>query len=151
MKTNIFLSLLVVAFLATVNVNATDPNKKMYHNVETTESGSIKEVITFKENNTDPELKTVYYYGLAEELQKKVMYKWSHSKGWISYKKYDYEYNAEGLVSNLFYTEWDKKLDTWSSKSTQFMHVYDDNGKFFAMKKIENDGEKTYSYFLAGK
>ena len=151
MKTNIFLSLLLIAFLSAVNVNATNPNKKVYQNIETTESGSIKEVISFKENNTDPEFKTVYYYGLEGELQKKIMYNWSDFKGWISQKKYDYEYNTSGQIANLIYTEWDKKLNAWSPKSTQFIHVYDDNGKFFAMKKIESNGEKTYSYFLAGK
>lgn len=106
MKTNIFLSLLVVAMLSTFSLSAANPDKKVYQNIETTESGSIKEMISLKSNNS-PDCKTIYYYGAKGELQKKVMYKWSN-KGWVNYKKYDYEYNADGLVANLFYTEWDK-------------------------------------------
>ena len=150
MKTNIFLSLLVVAMLYTFSLNAANPDKKVFQNIKTTESGSIKELISFNDNDS-PECKTIYYYGTKGELQKKVLYKWSGSKGWINYKKYEYDYNADGLVANLFYTEWDKKLDTWSPKSIQFIHVYDDNGKFFAMKKIENNDEVSYSYILADR
>jgi len=151
MKTNIFLSLLVVAILSTFSLNATNPDKKVFQNIEISESGSVKELISFKNNGVEPESKVVYYYGVKGELQKKVIYKWSDRKGWESYKKYNYEYNTYGKVANLFYTEWDKKLDAWSPKSIQFVHVYDDNGKFFAMKKIENNDEKSYSYFIAGK
>lgn len=151
MKTNIFFSLLAVVLLSTVTLNATNPNKKVYQNTEVTESGCTKEVISFKENTSEPDIKMIYYYGSAGDLQKKVMYRWSGDKGWSNYKKYDYEYNAKRQVVNMIYTEWDKKLEAWSPRSIQFVHVYDDNGEFFAMKKIENNEEKTYSYFLAGK
>ncbi len=147
MKTNIFLSLLVAAFLFTVNAGASNPEKKVLNNVETTELGDVKEMISLNKDTSEPETKVVYYYNPAGELQKKIMYKWSAKKGWTGYRKYDYVYNDKGLVSNMIYTEWDKKAETWSNKSVQHIHVYDDNGKFFAMKKIDDYNRN--SYFLA--
>ena len=138
MKTKIFLSLLAVAVLSTATLSATNPNKKIYQNIESTEFGTTKELISFKEDSGEPAAKAIYYYGTEGKLQKKVMYIWSDANGWESYNKYDYEYNNNGRISNMIYTAWDKKLDVWSPKSLKLIYVYDNNGKFYAMKKIED-------------
>lgn len=152
MKTRIFISALIIALLSTVAVSATEPERKVYHNIETSESGIIKEFVSFKKDNiVSPERKYINSYGTDGELQKKVMHYWSDREGWIAYKKYVYEYNDNKKVANLTYTEWDKKLGTWSPKSIQYIHIYDDNGNFLSMKKVENNEEKNASNSLAKK
>jgi len=139
MKTIIISVLMASLFF--VNAYASNP-VKVLSNTTTTESGSVKEVISFAEDNSTPVHKALYYFDVTGELQVKVLYKWSDKDGWIGTKKYEYDYNTLGGAS-FTYTLWDKKTGTWSDKAEHFYPIYDNNGKALAMKSFKVNNTRT--------
>ncbi len=140
MKANIVTSILI-AFLSVVNISASEPKTKVYTNPESTELGLVKEFTSCNSETSQAISKSVYQYDTEGSLQKKVLYKWDNNLGWVGIQKYDYEYDNDKLVVNLIYTEWDTKMNTWSTKSEQFLHVYNTDGEFLAIKQIHIDND----------
>ncbi|MDH6309913.1 hypothetical protein M2451_002285 [Dysgonomonas sp. PFB1-18] len=137
---SIIISVLMASLLI-VNAYASDP-VKVLSNTTATESGSVKEVISFEEDNSTPLHKALYYFDVAGDLKMKVVYKWNDRGGWVSAKKYEYDYNTLGGAS-FTYTLWDKKTRTWSDRSEHFYPVYDNNGKALAMKSFKVNNTRT--------
>jgi len=135
MKTKIFITV-IVAFLSVANIYAGNPDVIVYTNEETTEQGCVKEYTTVEKETLKPVSKTVYQYDSDNKIQRKIFYGWNEEQGWESIQKYDYEYNLNGQIITLVYTEWDEQLKTWSAQSEQLIHVYDLDGKFLAIKRL---------------
>lgn len=134
MKAAILTSVLV-AFLSVANIYAQETEKKVLTNTEQTESGSVKELTYLNEESSEAEKKVAYHYDEADNLLKKVDYKWDSREGWIPTQKYEYEYNAEGKVSNVTFTKWDSKKNKWDDdKSKRTAHIYNEQGESMASK-----------------
>jgi len=133
MKATILTSVLV-AFLSVANVFAQETEKKVLTNIEQTESGSVKELTYLNEETSQAEKKTAYHYDENDVLLQKIDYKWNSHDGWIPTQKYEYEYNAEGKVSNVTFTKWDEKKNKWSDKARQTAHIYNKQGESLAIK-----------------
>jgi len=142
MKANIFISVLVLTFLSVTTISAADPDKKYYTNEERNECGSIKEVTCLSNYDSTPLEKAVYHYGKDGELQQKILFKWDNNKGWVNYKKYILEYNDAGQILTMTFAGWNEKHKAWSTKPTQHIYDYNENGEFLSMKKIMNDDLK---------
>lgn len=141
MKT-IILSAVATILFSIVNLSAAN-TQKVYSNIEKTETGCVKEFITYDEAISKAISKSVYHYDANGNMQKKVSYVWDSKAGWEAVNKYDYVYNNSGNVDYLTYTEWDNNMSSWSSKIEQFIHVYDNQGGLLVVKhiKIDNNGE----------
>ncbi|MFV0417790.1 MAG: DUF3836 domain-containing protein [Dysgonomonas sp.] len=134
MKAAILTSVLV-AFLSVATIFAQGNEKKVLTNIEQTESGSTKELTYLSEDSSEVEKKVVYHYDLSDNLLDKTDYKWDSNDGWVPTQKYEYEYNAEGKVSNVTLTKWDSKKKRWDNdKSKTTAHVYNNQGELMAVR-----------------
>lgn len=136
MKATILISVFA-SLIFSVNINA--KNVKTYVNIEDRKSSLEKEYISLDKETLKPILKEYYLYDYAGNIQEKMVSKWSDRRGWINYFKYAYSYLENGKVANVTFTEWDTQKNTWSDKSDFLIHLYDDNGEFLSVKKIEID------------
>lgn len=134
MKTTILTSLLI-ACLSVASAFAQETNKNMLTNIETTETGSIKELTFLNEETFEAEKKTAYHYDKEDKLLAKIDYKWHHREGWIPLQKYEYEYNTDGQSSKVTLTKWDAKKGKWAEKDAKMTaHVYTHQGVLIAEK-----------------
>lgn len=143
MKTIILTSVLT-AFLSVTSLYAGEPKTRVYSNEEISATGVVKELISYDTEMGGPLDKTIYYYNQDGLLQKKALYKWDGNTGWIGSQKYDYECNGDGKIINLIYTEWNDKLNTWSCRSEQLVHIYDSEGELLATKQIHINNDTNY-------
>lgn len=124
MKATILTSLFI-ACLSVASVFAQGTEKKILTNIETTETGSIKELTFLNDETSQAEKKTAYHYDLEDKLMMKVDYKWSGRDGWTPLQKYEYEYNLDGQSSGVTLTKWDENRGKWNEKEAKTTaHVY---------------------------
>lgn len=134
MRTTILTSLLI-ACLSVAGAFAQETNKNMLTNIETTETGSIKELTFLNEETFEAEKKTAYHYDKEDKLLAKVDYKWKHREGWIPLQKYEYGYDVEGKSSKVTFTKWDAKKGKWNEEEAKVTaHVYTNQGILIAVK-----------------
>lgn len=134
MKTTILTS--VFAVLVSV-ANLSARNVTTYSNVEVTSSGTNKEYVSIDNETSKPVTKELYDYGIDGKLEVKKISKWDDSKGWVNSSKYEYQYNEVGKVSNVIYTKWNEKTNSWSDKSEFLVHIYNENDEILSIKQIQ--------------
>jgi len=137
MKTLIITSVLA-AFVSVASLSAGTPKTKVYENIETTDAGCKKEYVTYNEAISRAENKTVYYYNSNGNLDNKTFYRWDNEAGWVLVQEYNYRYNNEGKVAYLTFTKWDNNK---SVQVDQLVHIYDNEGNFMAVEKINLNKE----------
>lgn len=140
MKAKVF-TIILAALFSVATISAKEPETKILQNIETSEFGTIKEMIIMNDIQM-PSKKMVYHYGNDGLLLEKDEYKWISDKGWTGVQKYEYEYNKDNKLTYLTYTKWDDKLSAWSEYSKQFIHLYDITGKLYTVKDINIDNSK---------
>lgn len=124
MKATILASLFI-ACLSVASVFAQGTERKVLTNIETTETGSIKELTFLNDETSQAEKRTAYHYDLEDKLLMKVDYKWSGRDGWTPVQKYEYEYNSDGQSSGVTLTKWDEKKKKWNEKEAKSTaHIY---------------------------
>ncbi|MDR2954787.1 MAG: DUF3836 domain-containing protein [Prevotella sp.] len=131
MKT-IIITFILGALFSISNIYANEPEPKVLTNVETTESGTKKEIIYLDEDSSLPKDKTIMYYNTDDQMLSKCCYKWDGYKKWIGTRKYEYKYNAEGKIESVTHTEWDDNKGDWADKSETTAHVYTNQGELMA-------------------
>ncbi|MDR3058998.1 MAG: DUF3836 domain-containing protein, partial [Prevotella sp.] len=87
-------SLFAILFLS-LSIYANDPETVMFSNVETTETGCVKEFLFCDKDTNAPLTKTIYRYNAAGHMQEKATYEWKGDKGWTGVQKYEYTYNSD--------------------------------------------------------
>ncbi|NDV79144.1 DUF3836 domain-containing protein [Dysgonomonas sp. 511] len=135
MKANILLVTLLAAFLSVAVLNAGNPNKVVYSNVSTTDSGTIKEYVVYDKEMGKAEKKCVYNYDNGGNLLSKLEYKWDGRKGWLNASKSEYEYR-DGVIAYVTHTKWDKKNNKWADQSERMVYDYDSEGDFLAVQQV---------------
>ena len=123
MKATILTSVFVALFSA-ANLNAKDV--KTYTNNESGEFGTKKEYVSVDKETLKPTTKEFYYYDVNGRIVEKTVSKWSDEKGWENIGLYEYQYNENGNVANVIYTE---RADQ-SDKTYFLVHQYDENNEF---------------------
>lgn len=134
MKTTILTS--VFAVLVSV-ANLSARNVTTYSNVEVNRAGTNKEYVSIDNETSKPVTKELYDYGIDGKLEVKKISKWDDSKGWVNSSKYEYQYNEVGKVSNVTYTKWNEKTNSWSDKSEFLVHIYNENDEILSIKQIQ--------------
>lgn len=136
--TSVFAVLVSVANLSARNV-------KTYSNVETNETGTKKEYVSIDVETSNPLTKELYNYSADGKLEVKKISNWNENKGWVNSAKYEYQYNEVGKVSNVTYTKWNEKTNSWSDKSEFLAHIYNENNEILSIKQIqiENNVDST--------
>jgi len=137
MKTSIITSVLAI-FVSVMSLSAGNP-MKVYENVEMTDAGTKKEYVVYNEKISCAESKTVYIYNDNGNLDNKTSYKWDKTKGWAVVNEYNYKYNADGRITYLTFTKWDNNKPV---QMDQLVHIYDNDGNFMAVEKIDLNGEE---------
>lgn len=148
MKTTILISVFA-ALVLSVNINA--KNVKTYVNIEDRKSNLEKEYISLDKETLKPVVKEYYLYDSAGNIQEKIVSKWSDKSGWTNRFKYAYNYQENGRVANITFTEWNAKKSRWSDKSDFLIHLYDDNGEFLSVQKMKVDNDMSDSNLISQK
>lgn len=133
----ILLTSIITILLSIGNIYAGNPKGIVYSNDVVSDRGLIRESVLLNEKTSQPLERVIYRYNNEGVMESRVVYKWKPDFGWIAFQKYEYECNREGKVINLTFTRWEDKLNTWSNRSEQLLHIYDANGKFLALKQFE--------------
>jgi len=148
MKAIILTSVLAVLF--SLNIHAGNPKNKIYSNIENNEYGCVKEFTTVDGETSKALKKAVYIYDCKGSLQEKTYYTWNDNEGWTGAQKYEYEYTADGSkLVYLIFTEWDKEIAAWSTKSQHLLHVYGMSGELLTVKHIQVNNN--FNGFIANK
>ncbi|MBB4034383.1 hypothetical protein GGR21_000268 [Dysgonomonas hofstadii] len=137
MKTLIISSVLA-ALVSVASLSAGNPKTTVYENIETTDAGVKKEYISYNTKISQGENKIVYIYNSNGVLASKTVYNWNTEKGWVILKNYDYKYNVDGKLAYLNFTKWENNR---SVQAEQLIHIYDNEGNFMAVEKIDLNGE----------
>ena len=109
------LLLFAVLFLS-LSIYANDPETLMFSNIETTETGCVKEFLLCDKNTNAPLTKTVYNYDATGRMQEKATYEWDGAKGWIGVQKYEYSYDKNNQPTAPTLYKWDNRSSNWSKK-----------------------------------
>lgn len=108
-------SLFAILFLS-LSIYANDPETVMFRNIETTETGCVKEFLLCDKDTNAPLTKTIYRYNAAGQMQEKAIYEWNNDKGWIGVQKYEYIYNLDNQSTTPVITRWNNKTNDWATK-----------------------------------
>ncbi|MDR2947662.1 MAG: DUF3836 domain-containing protein [Prevotella sp.] len=108
-------SLFAILFLS-LSIYANDPETVMFSNVETTETGCVKEFLFCDKDTNAPLTKTIYRYNAAGHMQEKATYEWKGDKGWTGIQKYEYTYNSDNQPATPIIYKWNNKTNDWSEK-----------------------------------
>lgn len=136
MKTFI-LTTILASLLSITNLSAGKPHRVVYKNVKTTETGYIKEYITYIEETSQIIDKIAYECDMNGNVHRRTFYKWDNRDGWKTIQKYEYAYNDERKVTCITHTKWDKKAKDWSAKEEKLNHIYNNEGRLIAVNQIE--------------
>lgn len=140
MKAIILTSILTV--LSLTNLTAGNPKGRVLCNVENHAGGLTKEYIV-ADKNLRPESKAIFEYDANGALLSRVLYQWNAKKqNWTTIHRHKYEYNEDGQVNKVSFTQWDNRLKAWSPKSQYLLHSYDDRGKLLSAKQIQVKEER---------
>ena len=107
---------LFAILLLSLSIYANDPETVMFSNVETTETGCVKEFLFCDKDTNAPLTKTIYRYNAAGHMQEKATYEWKGDKGWTGIQKYEYTYNSDNQPVAPIVYKWNNKANDWSKK-----------------------------------
>lgn len=124
MKT-IFLTSVFAVLLSTTNLNAKEI--KTYSNVETNESGTLKEYVRLKEKTLIPKERICYFYNKKGDILMRTFSTWKNDKGWINCSKYEYKYSETGKVESVSYIRWDSIKERWIENDSITVYLGEEN------------------------
>lgn len=84
-----------------------------------------------------PCTQNVFCYDSNKSLKERISYKWnSETNKWIAIGRHTFEYNADGKLTNVAYSEWNKTIKSWSTDVKYAMYIYDENNEDSPVKYL---------------
>ena len=139
MKTKVFIPICILLLSCITLFAQKRQDKNTVKYVKVDETNHTKEYIEYDKGNWETSFRTVYQYDDNNNRIKRTSYSWNKKKGWIGSRKYEFINDKDNKLAYIIYTEWDKNRNEWADKSKLFIHLYDKDGKFVAIQKVDMD------------
>lgn len=98
-----------------------------------------KECVIYKNNETAS--KIVYQYDCNGYRTKRTSYEWNKTLGWVALSLYQFEYNTNDQIDNVYYTKWDIRKEKWTDISDMITYKYDVDGNLAAIDRTKINGK----------
>ncbi|NDV96284.1 DUF3836 domain-containing protein [Dysgonomonas sp. 521] len=142
MKTRFFIPICILLFSCTTLFAQKKQDKNTVKYVKVDEANHTKEYIAYNKRNKETSIRTVYQYDDSNNRIKRTTYMWNNSKReWVEARRYEYINNKDNQLAYIVYTKWDKDTNRWADKSELLIHLYDKDGKFVAIQKVEMNSQ----------
>lgn len=112
MNSKFFIALFAILVFS-LNTLAHNNETIVFSNIENTENGCVKEYLFCDKDTNEPLSKTVYIYDTEGRILEKTFLEWNKTQGWISTKKYEYNYTTNNQPSTPSLKKWDNKNNKW--------------------------------------
>lgn len=98
-----------------------------------------RESLIYKNNEITS--KIVYEYDCNGYRTKRTSYEWDKTLGWVALSLYQFEYNTNDQIDNIYYTEWNDRKGKWNDSSDVITYKYDADGNLAAIDRTKVDGK----------
>ena len=98
-----------------------------------------RESLIYKNNEITS--KIVYEYDCNGYRTKRTSYEWNKTLGWIALSLYQFEYNTNDQIDNVYYTKWDIRKEKWTDISDMITYKYDVDGNLAAIDRTKINGK----------
>lgn len=98
-----------------------------------------RESLIYKNNEITS--KIVYEYDCNGYRTKRTSYGWDKTLGWVALSLYQFEYNTNDQIDNVYYTKWDIRKEKWTDISDMITYKYDAEGNLAAIDRTKVDGK----------
>lgn len=98
-----------------------------------------RESLIYKNNEITS--KIVYEYDCNGYRTKRTSYEWNKTLGWIALSLYQFEYNTNDQIDNIYYTKWDIRKEKWTDISDLITYKYDSDGNLATIERTKISGK----------
>lgn len=98
-----------------------------------------RESLIYKNNEITS--KIVYQYDCNGYRTKRTSYEWNKTLGWVALSLYQFEYNTNDQIDNVYYTKWDIRKEKWTDISDMITYKYDVDGNLAAIDRTKINGK----------
>lgn len=98
-----------------------------------------KESLIYKNNEITS--KIVYEYDCNGYRTKRTSYEWDKTLGWVALSLYQFEYNTNDQIDNVYYTKWDIRKEKWTDISDLITYKYDSDGNLATIERTKISGK----------
>lgn len=98
-----------------------------------------REYLIYKNNEITS--KIVYEYDCNGYRTKRTSYEWDKTLGWVALSLYQFEYNTNDQIDNIYYTEWNDRKGKWTNISDLITYKYDADGNLAAIYRTKVDSK----------
>lgn len=91
--------------------------------------------------NNEITSKIVYEYDCNGYRTKRTSYEWNKTLGWIALSLYQFEYNTNDQIDNIYYTKWDIRKEKWTDISDLITYKYDSDGNLATIERTKISGK----------
>ena len=85
--------------------------------------------------------KIVYEYDCNGYRTKRTSYEWNKTLGWVALSLYQFEYNTNDQIDNVYYTKWDIRKEKWTDISDLITYKYDSDGNLATIVRTKINGK----------
>ena len=98
-----------------------------------------RESLIYKNNEITS--KIVYQYDCNGYRTKRTSYEWNKTLGWVALSLYQFEYNTNDQIDNVYYTKWDIRKEKWTDISDLITYKYDSDGNLATIERTKISGK----------
>ena len=98
-----------------------------------------RESLIYKNNEITS--KIVYEYDCNGYRTKRTSYEWNKTLGWIALSLYQFEYNTNDQIDNIYYTKWDIRKEKWTDISDLITYKYDSDCNLATIERTKISGK----------
>lgn len=98
-----------------------------------------RESLIYKNNEITS--KIVYEYDCNGYRTKRTSYEWNKTLGWVALSLYQFEYNTNDQIDNVYYTKWDIRKEKWTDISDLITYKYDSDGNLATIERTKISGK----------
>ena len=98
-----------------------------------------RESLIYKNNEITS--KIVYEYDCNGYRTKRTSYEWHKTLGWVALSLYQFEYNTNDQIDNVYYTKWDIRKEKWTDISDLITYKYDSDGNLATIERTKISGK----------
>lgn len=98
-----------------------------------------RESLIYKNNEITS--KIVYEYDCNGYRTKRTSYEWNKTLGWVALSLYQFEYNTNDQIDNVYYTKWDIRKEKWTDISDLITYKYDSDGNLTTIERTKISGK----------
>ena len=98
-----------------------------------------RESLIYKNNEITS--KIVYEYDCNGYRTKRISYEWNKILGWVALSLYQFEYNTNDQIDNIYCTKWDIRKEKWTDISDLITYKYDSDDNLATIERTKISGK----------